>query len=252
MFDRERYIIDDSPIKKLLLKLFKKSDNLIIFDIGACEGEETIRYKKIFPKASIELFEPLPKNQELILKNVKKNNLKNVRLHSIALSDVNDFTKLYISSGCPNKIQVDLDSDFGNKSSSLLAPEFKNLPKWLIFNEEIEVETKTLDFFLADNNIEIVDFVHMDVQGADLKVLKGAKENIKRIKSIWLEVSSIELYKEQPLKNDIEEFMKNNNFQLIKSEFSGEFGDQFYVNKNYFKTYSFFNNKIQFHLKLKK
>ncbi|MDG2433720.1 FkbM family methyltransferase [Flavobacterium sp.] len=252
MFDREDYIKEDSPIKNILLKFFKKSDRLNIFDIGACEGEETIRYKKIFPLASVDLFEPLPKNQELILENIKKNNLKNVRLHPIALSDVNSFTKLYISSGRPNEIQANLDWDFGNKSSSLLAPELNNMPEWLHFNEEIEVQTKTLDSFLVENNIDSIDFVHMDVQGAELKVLEGAKEKLQNIKSIWLEVANIELYKTQPLTSEIEVFMQENNFTLIKSEFSGEFGDQFYVNKSYFRTYSFFNKKFQFHFKLKK
>jgi FkbM family methyltransferase len=251
MFDRKDYIKENSPIKNMLLKFFKKSDRLNIFDIGACEGEETIRYKNIFPLASIFLFEPLPKNQKLILENIESNNLKNVFLNPIALSDVNEFTKFYISSGHPNEIQTDLDWDFGNKSSSRLAPELKNMPDWLQFNEEIEVQARTLDSFLIENNIDSIDFVHMDVQGAELKVLKGASKKIQNIKTIWLEVTNIELNKTQPLASDIEFFMNNNDFTLIKSVFSGEFGDQFYVNNHYFKTYSLFKNKFQFHIKVK-
>lgn len=247
MFNRQSYIKGDSPIKNTLLKLFKKTDRLIIFDVGACEGEESIRYKNIFPLASIFLFEPLPKNQTLIFENIKKENLKNVNLFPIALSDENGFTKFYTSSGRPKEVQIDLDWDFGNKSSSLLAPQLKNMPEWLKFNEVIEVQTMTLDFFVEDNKIDSIDFIHMDVQGAELKVLEGAKEKIKNIKTIWLEVSNLELYKNQPLREDIEVFMRKNHFQLIKSEFSGEFGDQFYVNKRYFKSFSFFKNKIQFH-----
>lgn len=252
MFDRQSYINGDSPVKNTLLKLFKKTGGLVILDVGACEGEESIRYKKIFPLASIFLFEPLPKNQERILENFKKNNLENVSLIPIALSDENGSTKFYTSSGRPNEVQKDLDWDFGNKSSSLLAPQLKNMPEWLKFNEVIEVQTMTLDFFVKDHKIDCIDFIHMDVQGAELKVLEGAKENIKKIKAIWLEVSNVELYKNQPLRNEIEVFMKNNHFQLIKSEFSGEFGDQFYVNKRYFKSFSFLKNKIQFHFKITK
>lgn len=251
MLDRKNYIKQDSPIKKVLLKLFKKSDALNIFDIGACEGEESIRYKNIFPLASILLFEPLPENQELILKNIKGNNVENFSLYPFALSDVNGYTKFYTSSGQPNHAQTNLDWDFGNKSSSLLAPQSKNMPDWLNFDKVIEVETMTLDFFLEKNKITTIDFIHMDVQGAELKVLEGAKENIKKIKTIWLEVSNIEIYKEQPLRDEVEKFMKKNYFQLIKSEFSGDFGDQFYVNKRYFKTISFLKNKIQFYFKIK-
>ena len=178
MFDRESYLKNESPVKKLLLKLFNKTDCLNIFDIGACEGEESIRYKKIFPLASMFLFEPLPKNQKLILENIKNNNLTSFNLIPVALSNNNGRTKFYTSSGCPNNIKKDLDWDFGNKSSSLLAPQLENMPEWLNFNDVIEVQTMTFDFFIEDNQINKIDFVHMDVQGAELKVLEGAKNYI--------------------------------------------------------------------------
>jgi len=248
MFDRQSYIKQDSPVKKILLRLFKETDPLNIFDIGACEGEESIRYRKIFINASLFLFEPLPKNQLIINDNIKNKNLVNAILFPLALSDVNGYTKFYTSSGQPNNLQIDVDWDFGNKSSSLLAPQLKNLPDWMNFNE-IDVQTLTLRSFLEENAIENIDFVHMDVQGAELKVLEGAKEKIENIKAIWLEVSNVELYKNQPLRNDIEMFMKENHFQLIKSDFSGEFGDQFYLNRKHFKIYSFFKGLIQFYKK---
>lgn len=251
MFDRENYIKGDSSVKNILLRLFKKGDNIVIFDIGACEGEESIRYKSVFPTSSIFLFEPLPKNQELILENIKKYNLENVCLIPVALSDVDGYTKFYTSSGRPDEIQTDLDWDFGNKSSSLLPPEINNLPKWLNFDNVINVQAMTLNFFLETNNIVEVDFVHMDVQGAEMKVLEGAKEKLKNIKAIWLEVSNVELYKGQPLTNEIQLFMQNNNFQLIKSEFVGEFGDQFYLNERHFRIFNFFKKQLQFYFKKK-
>jgi FkbM family methyltransferase len=249
MYDRKSYITEESPVKPILLNLFKKTEPLKIFDIGACEGEESIRYKNIFSESLIFLFEPLPKNQELINKNIAKYELNNVFLYPVALSDEDGYTKFYTSSGQPEKWNDNLDWDFGNKSSSLLLPEPKNLPEWLKFNEILDVQTFTLDLFLEEHKIKSVDFVHMDVQGAELKVLKGAKSKLKSIKSIWLEVSKIEIYKNQPLSNEIEIFMKKNNFQLIKNEFVGDFGDQFYVNKRYFKTFSLFNKRIQFFFK---
>lgn len=250
MFDRQDYIKDDSPIKKILLKLFTKGDKLILFDVGACEGEESIRYKKIFPESLIFLFEPLPSNQQLIIQNIEKYKLEELILVPVALSDEDSYTEFYTSSGQPDGIQTDLDWDFGNKSSSLLVPQIDNLPKWLVFKEKIQVQTMTLDFFLNKNKILEVDFLHMDVQGAELKVLFGAKEKIKDIKAIWLEVSNVELYINQPLSEEIEFFMKKNNFHLIKSEFSGEFGDQFYLNKRYFNVFSFFKGRLNFYFKI--
>ena len=45
-----------------------------------------------------------------------------------------------------------------------------------------EVESITLDSFVFKNNIEYIDFIKLDVEGAELDVLKGAKETIKKFK----------------------------------------------------------------------
>lgn len=248
IYNRDNYILADSPLKKDLLKLFKKNDKLTILDIGGCEGEESIRYSRIFPFSSIYIFEPLPKNQNLVVENIIKYKAKNIELVPLAVSDKEGFSQFYVSSGHPENQPKDLDWDFGNKSSSLLLPE-NNPHKWLNFNNTIEVKTITLSTFWINNKINIIDFIHMDVQGAELKVLIGAKDFIKKTKAIWLEVAEIELYKNQPLRRDIEKFMNSNGFYLIKSEIEGQVGDQFYLNKKYFKTISFFYRRFLLHLK---
>jgi FkbM family methyltransferase len=248
IYNRYNYIVTDSPLKKDLLKLFKRNDKLIILDIGGCEGEESFRYSRIFPFSSIYIFEPLPENQKLIAENIIKYKAAKIELVPLALSDEEGFSKFYVSSGHPENQPNNLDWDFGNKSSSLLPPGI-NQHKWLNFNDTIEVKTITLSTFWNTNKIDIVDFIHMDVQGAELKVLMGAKDFIKKIKAIWLEVADIELYKSQPLRKDIEIFMNSNGFHLVKSEIEGQVGDQFYLNKKYYKTISLFNRRLQLYLK---
>lgn len=241
IYNRDNYILTDSPLKKDLLKLFKKNDKLIILDIGGCEGEESIRYSRIFPFSNIYTFEALPENQKLVAENIIKYNVKNIELVPMAVSDEEGFSQFYVSSGHPENQSKDLDWDFGNKSSSLLSPENNNIASWLIFDKKINVPTITLDSFLRENKINELDFVHMDVQGAELKVLMGAKDAVKNIKAIWLEVADVELYKNQPLRVEVENYMKKNEFQIVKSDIEGGFGDQFYINKNYFKIFSFFS-----------
>jgi FkbM family methyltransferase len=249
LYNRNNYILTDSPLKKDLLKLFKTDDKLTILDIGGCEGEESIRYSRIFPFSSIYIFEPLPENQKLITGNLEKYKVENVILMPVAVSDEKGISEFHVSSGHPDHESNELDWNFGNKSSSLLSPEKENNQKWLLFDKQINVNTLTLHSFFVENKIDEVDFVHMDVQGAELKVLMGAKDCMKKIKAIWLEVADIELYKGQPLRVDIEDFMKYNGFYLVKSEIEGQVGDQFYLNKNYFKTFSIFSKSIHFHIK---
>lgn len=248
-YNRENYILTDTPLKRDLLKLFNKNDKIIILDIGGCEGEESIRYSRVFPLAEIFIFEPLPNNQKLIVENIEKHEVKNMKLIPFAVSDIDGFSEFHVSSGHPEHESNELDWDFGNKSSSLLPPEKANNHSWLKFSEKINVETITLNAFFIKNKIEEVDFIHMDVQGAELKVLMGAKDYIKKTKAIWLEVADIELYKGQPLRVDIENFMKNNGFYLVKSQLEGQVGDQFYLNKKYFKTFSIFSKLIGFYIK---
>ncbi len=246
MYDRKTYILTESPLKKDLFKIFNLEEKLTILDIGGCEGEESIRYSRIFPKATIFSFEPLPKNQEFVMENIKKYEATNVKLVPFAISDEVGISQFYVSSGHPENQSSDLDWDFGNKSSSLLPPDSQNNHEWLKFNEKIDVPTITLHSFLIENKLKEVDFIHMDVQGAELKVLLGAKHFIKNIKAVWLEVSDLEIYKNQPLRKDVERFMKSNGFYLVKSEMQGNFGDQLYLNKKYFNIIFLFFMSAQF------
>lgn len=253
MYDREKYILSDSSIKTDLLKLFDQNERLTIFDIGGCEGEESIRYSRLFPNAAVFIFEPLPKNQQLIQQNIKKYNCPGIKLFPIALSDSKTVEKFYVSSGQPEEMKPGMDWDFGNKSSSLLPPDKHiELVPWLKFEDVIEVHTDTLKNVLSENNIMEIDFIHMDVQGAELKVLRGAGSALQTVKAIWLEVADITLYKDQPKKNDIERFMKSNNFHLVKTSLDNGIGDQMYLNKRYFRTISLFSFKKYIRLKVAK
>ena len=237
MLSREKFIRSPVIIKKELLCLFRKEDELIIFDIGACEAEDSIRYSKLFPKATIFAFEPRPDNftkaKELINQYQCKDSIV---LENLALSNANGVADFFVSEGEPNELKNDEHWNYGNKSSSLLPPSdlIKKHTEWLEFNKTIQIITQRLDGFVAKKQINTIDFVHMDVQGAELMVLEGAGEFLEKIKLIWLEVESIELYKGQPLKNDVEQFMTKWNFINIIDTVDNISGDQLYVNRNYF------------------
>ena len=57
------------------------------------------------------------------------------------------------------------------------------------------------------------DFMHIDVQGAELLVLQGAKKELERTTAIWIEVSTRELYQRQALVMDIMRFIKSLGFK---------------------------------------
>lgn len=232
MFDRTEYINSELPIKSELLRFFDKESNLIIFDVGACEAEDSIRYSKLFPNAKIYAFEPVPNNYKKAKENIDfYNKSSQILLFPYALYDKEGEFDFYVSSGNPDLKVKNLDWDFGNKSSSLLEPrKIKYTHEWLKFNQVIKVQTKTLKNFCYELNIKKINLLHLDVQGAELSVLKSAEEFLNDIDLIWLEVSVVELYKNQAMEKDIRKFLKKN-FELMLSKIEGSSGDQLYVNR---------------------
>ncbi|SRR5258705_8112230 len=224
------------PTEKELRLLFPENKRLVIAEIGACEGEDTIKYGHFFPGSEIYAFEPLPHNIKIAKSNFKNDGLSTIKLIEKAISDKNGSAQFHISKGNPPGINDNWD--YGNKSSSLLLPaKHKEISDFITFDQTIIVDTVTLDEFCRENNIHGIDFVHIDVQGAELMVLNGAVNSLRFIKAIWVEVSTIELYKNQPLAEDIDVFLNKSGFVMIRDCLYGMSGERLYIAKSFFPKY---------------
>lgn len=233
---RDSYISKQVEIAPQLLQLFNKDDKLTIFDIGACEAEDSVRYANLFSNSKIYAFEPRSDNIATAKKIIQKYNKENIILEELALSNKSGKAVFHLSAGEPKKLKNDKDWNYGNKSSSLLSPsnEIEKHHGWLKFDKKIDVTTERLDSYVKRNRIHSIDISHLDVQGAELMVLEGAGSFIENMKVIWLEVESVELYKDQPLKDDVEEFMEKNDFINVLDTVGNVSGDQLYVSRKYF------------------
>jgi FkbM family methyltransferase len=221
--------------EEFLCEIFKPEENFVVFDIGACEGESSIRYSNLFSNAKIYTFEPVPNNFKKVEQNIADFNATNVKPFQLCLSNGNGEAEFHVSSGQPEEFKnKQVDWEFGNKSSSLLPPDKTlNTYTWLEFKDKIKVKTIRLDSFLKEKQIEQIDFVHMDVQGAELMVLNGAGNKLNSIKNIWLEVAAIPLYKGQPIKKDIKAFLSARGFVKISENFDKVAGDQFWSKQDW-------------------
>lgn len=72
------------------------------------------------------------------------------------------------------------------------------------------------DNWINKNNIELVDLVWMDVQGAESDVLEGIGSELINIRYIWLEYGEI-VYEDAMTREETIVFMKKNNFELIEA-----------------------------------
>jgi FkbM family methyltransferase len=229
-----RYLRRPLVIDRELAVLFAPEARLTIFDVGACEGEDSIRYQLRYPNARVYAFEPLAENAARARAHFAAYDLPSVTLVEIALSDSVGTASFHVSSGRPEQAP-DPAWDYGNKSSSLLAPD-KTLEvhEWLKFDTVTTVPTTTLREYCAANGIGEIDFMHLDVQGAELMVLAGAGPILTRIKAVWLEAEQLPLYRDQPLGADVERFMRSHGFVKIKDTLDRVSGDQLYMRPEFF------------------
>lgn len=202
----------------------------MILDVGACEGEDSIRYQRRFPQAAVYAFEPLPGNVERARRHFADYGTTSINLEQVALADLEGEATFHVSAGQPPG-QEESDWDYGNKSSSLLPPAaaLAREHPWLRFDETLTVPVTTLERYAATHGIAEVDLLHLDVQGAELKVLAGAGPLLQRIKVVWLEAETVTLYEGQPLRDAVETFMRSNGFVKVVDAVGPVSGDQLYV-----------------------
>lgn len=194
---RDKFIAAGSEIEKELKEIF--GDKKITFaDIGACDGLSSIIYMNLFPGSKGVAFEPLPENCVDMMQNFHDYGV-DVDIKMVALSNKIGDAVFYKSSGEDPKVE---GWNTGNKSSSLLRPK-RHLSEhsWCKFSQT-KVMTTRLDSYKYK-----FDFIHMDVQGAELLVMKGGENTLKLAKAVWIEVSNILLYANQALKSQVSFFL---------------------------------------------
>jgi FkbM family methyltransferase len=95
---------------------------------------------------------------------------------------------------------------------------FQGLPELVNLDFTIDLETTTLDAFCQQEGVKNIDFLQIDVQGADLQVLKGAELMLPSVLGIQIEVEFAPLYLNQPLFADVDSHLRNRDFTLFHLE----------------------------------
>lgn len=147
------------PEKTETITALLKPDQTFI-DIGGNKGDFSLLAAKITgSKGQVLTFEPEPENCHWFNESIQLNQYSNIRLFDIALSDSNGKAQLFL----------------GEKSGwhSLVSSQGKT------DNSTIEVEKRTLDSILNESNIQKVDVIKIDVEGAEMEVLLGAEDTLK-------------------------------------------------------------------------
>jgi FkbM family methyltransferase len=141
------------------------SDGITIFDVGANIGWYSVHLSKKLPNAKIYSFEPLPGTFEQLKRNVELNKIQNISLNNFAFSDSVKKLSFYYSpalTGASSSVNI-------TENDSMVL---------------VECQANTIDNFVAENNIQAIDFIKCDVEGAEFMVYKGSAASIERFKPI--------------------------------------------------------------------
>jgi FkbM family methyltransferase len=101
------------------------------------------------------------------------------------------------------------------------------------FVESYQTETKMLKDIICNYNIPF-NFVNLDIQGVELKALKGmGAEYLNKVQYIYSEVNSDYVYKNCAIVDEIDEYLKQFGFERVETSWCSNFrwGDAFYVKK---------------------
>jgi FkbM family methyltransferase len=168
-----------------------------LIDVGANKGQFSLIARHLFPEIQIHAFEPLEGERELYKAVVSEP----VEVHSTALSDVTGDAKFFITSR--------------SDSSSLLRPGANQQTAYgVVQSSEGTVPVARLDEFFHPWNLARPTLLKLDVQGAELRVLRGAERVLSLIDAVYCEVSFVELYEDQPRADEIVAFLARADFTL--------------------------------------
>lgn len=147
-----------------LLDNFTDNINKNFIDIGANCGVATIILAKQNPLSTIYSFEPDPKVYEVLKSNVIINKLDNVKLFNMAVSKPNiDYLKLFYhplySGGNTTYSDTESFNNYFHKET-----------------ESISVKTTSLDEIIKNNNMDYIELLKIDCEGAEYDIIYGSQE----------------------------------------------------------------------------
>ena len=146
-----------------LRTLAESTDTRSVFDVGANVGDWSATAVRIFPQATVHAFEIVPDTFERLAENSRDE--ARIVPHNFGLSDAEGTTKVYFA---PELSHV-----------ATCVPGFSDQFHDCV-TREVDAAVTTGDTFCAENGIAKIDFLKIDVEGYEDRVLKGFEGMLSR------------------------------------------------------------------------
>jgi FkbM family methyltransferase len=155
---------NDAKQIKFFLDQVKPGD--FVLDIGGNVGQYAVLFASLVTeRGSVTSFEPDDSSRALLKKNLALNGFDGrVTVEEIALSDTAGECAFF-STGTADANASFLDPRNGNGST-------------IRYVDEKLVRTKTVDDYLSSRNLPCPDWIKLDTEGAEINILRGARETL--------------------------------------------------------------------------
>lgn len=214
-----RFIVDDNPPQSSFQRLMELSNQRllptkhvnyllnmdaepkVIYDIGACVLHWTREAVAAWPEAQYFAFEAMPESAEVF---------EHFRVpYAIGvLSDVD---------GRELEFWQNTEHPGGNSYYQENEEINPNTVNYFDQTKIRKVKAMTLDTVVEQKEFPLPDMIKMDVQGAELDILKGASKCLAHAKDVILELQKVEYNKGAPLRDEVISFMGIRGFYLKNS-----------------------------------
>ena len=197
-----RCMVYDERMRYIELRdALNQKSGTVVYDVGASEGDFALFLSKVKSVSTVYCFEPVSHVYDELVRKTK--NHPGIECFQIALGDVDGLRRMSVN-------------DFSLSSSMLrMNPiHITEFPFTKNARQE-EVRVMTLKTAIEEFNLLPPDFIKMDVQGYENRVVLGGEEIVKKAAFCMIELSIVELYENAVLITDMNSRMRELGFQLV-------------------------------------
>jgi FkbM family methyltransferase len=182
-----------------------------ILHVGAHECEEIYDYERYIGRDKILWIEALPEKV-----NLCKSRFENLHIENAIVSDKIEKVTFNVANN-------------GQSSSILEFGLHLQYHPHVHYVNTFECETKLLKDLLPNYDIQF-NFLNLDIQGSELKALKGMEDYLHNVDYIYTEVNSDQVYKDCTIVTELDEYLKQFGLVRIETRWTDfKWGDAFYM-----------------------
>lgn len=150
---------------KIINYLLEKNDNIVVYDVGANTGYYGILTATVGKgRVKVFSFEPVKEHVDIMRESLKLNHLENkITVFPVALSNDDGEISIFLSG-----------------TGSTIVKGFMNVAE----DNQRNVAVKKMDGLILANDMDLPDFIKIDIEGAEYNMLCGSKETIAKSRPI--------------------------------------------------------------------